>query len=127
MFATSIALFLAPLFPAGYLTYALWKRDRASALGVAAGCFALILVLFAMASAPAQHHALAVSHAHPPIDPRLAEFAWRNLVLGNSTNRLAMWLMRLPTWIGLLALVVPATLLARRAGVSFATEPLVAT
>jgi hypothetical protein len=127
MFATSITLFLAPLFPAAYLTYALWNRDRARALGVAAACFALILTLFAMSTAPAAHHAVALPHAHPPIDPRLAESAWRDLVLGNSTNRPVMWLLRLPTWIGLLALVVPAALLARRRGVTFASESLVAT
>jgi hypothetical protein len=111
MMATSVALFLAPIFPVAYLTYVLWRRDRAFALGTALASFAVIFALFALAAAsPA--HTMAHAHAYPPIDPRLAEASWRDLVLGNTTNRPIMWLLRLPTWIGLAAFVLPAVILS---------------
>jgi len=110
MMATSAALFLAPVFPTAYLAYTLWRRERGIALAAAVASFATILALFAAAAVPWPHHVMA--HVYPAIDPRLAEAGWREFVLGNSTNRPAMWLLRLPTWIGLLMLVVPAVALA---------------
>jgi hypothetical protein len=104
MMASSAALFLAPLFPAAYLTYALWRKDRAAVLGTAVAAFAAIVVLFALAAA-SPPHASALPHVYAPIDPRLAEASWRNFVLGNSTNRPVMWLLRLPSWIGLFILI----------------------
>jgi hypothetical protein len=120
MLATSAALFLAPFFPAGYLTYVLWRNDRAWAPRVALASFVAILVLFVLASVPAAH---AIGHGvHPAIDPRLAEASWRALVLGNTTNRPVMWLLRLPTWVGLLAFAFPALMLARRPSLMLAPE-----
>jgi hypothetical protein len=104
MMASSAALFLAPLFPAAYLAYALWRKDRAAVLGTAVATFAAIVALFALAAA-SPPHASALPHLYAAIDPRLAEASWRNFVLGNSTNRPVMWLLRLPTWIGLLILI----------------------
>jgi len=112
MMATSIALFLAPLVPVAYLLYALSARDRALALTGTVVAYAIVLGLFS-AAAGAPHHA-AVPDLHPPIDPRLAEASWRDYVLGNSTNNSSMWLLRLPTWIGLFALVGSAVTLAWR-------------
>ncbi|MBV9333498.1 MAG: DUF2029 domain-containing protein, partial [Candidatus Eremiobacteraeota bacterium] len=113
MMATSVALFLAPLAPVAYLLYVLGARDRTLALAGTVVAFAIVVGLFyAAAGAP---HVAAVAHPHPPIDPRLAEASWRDYVLGNSTNNAAMWLLRLPTWLGLLALVAGAVTLARRA------------
>ena len=114
MMATSVAMFLAPLFPVAYLTYVLWKREQKVALGVAMLSFLAILGLFAVASATPPHPT-ATPHAFPPIDPRLAEASWRAFVLGNSTNRPAMWLLRLPTWIGLIAFAASAVVLGRKA------------
>lgn len=113
MLATSVAMFLSPLFPAAYLAYAL-TRQRPFALGIAAASLAAICGLFFLHLVPAGPM---VSHAHayPPIDPRLAESGWRELVLGNTTNRPIMWLLRLPTWAGLIAFAGAAIALARKA------------
>lgn len=112
MMATSAAMFLAPIFPAAYLTYELWHRDGTRALIVALASFAIIAGLFTMSATHSPWHA-AGAHLRPPIDPHLAESSWRTFVLRNTTNRPVMWLLRLPTWIGLFALAIPALLLAR--------------
>lgn len=104
MLATSAALFLAPLFPAAYLTYALWRRERAVVLGTVLVAYGIIMGLFVLAAMPG--HTTFGMRAYPPIDPRLAEASWRQFVLSDSTNRPVMWLLRLPTWIGLIGLVV---------------------
>jgi hypothetical protein len=120
MSATSAALFLAPLFPVAYLAYALSGRRLTVALGTALASLCAIAILFVLASQPALHsHAVAL--VRPPIDPRLAEAGWRAFVLGNSTNRSVMWLLRLPTWIGLILLVIAAVALSRKTSVVFAT------
>ncbi len=111
--ATSAAMFLAPLFPIAYLTYELYKRDRALAMATALASFVVIVLLFRL-SLPSTAHAVAAIRTHPAIDPRLAEASWRNFVLGNSTNRPVMWLLRLPTWAGLLAFAVSAIAFARK-------------
>jgi Glycosyltransferase family 87 len=107
MLATSAALFLAPLFPAAYLTYALW-RPGAEVLTTALFGYGVVVGLFILAAMPS--HAMFGPHAYPPIDPRLAEASWRQFVLSNSTNRPVMWLLRLPTWVGLIALAVGSVL-----------------
>jgi hypothetical protein len=114
MMATSAALFLAPIFPAAFLTYAFWHRDRTIAFGVAVAAYAAIFGLFALAAATPPHPS-GIAHALTAIDPRLAEASWQQFVLGNSTNRLVMWLLRLPTWIGLIALAGTAIALLRSA------------
>jgi hypothetical protein len=122
MMATSAALFLAPIFPAAYLTYAFWHRDRKLALAVAVAAYAAIFGLFALAAATPPHPS-GIAHALTTIDPRLAEASWQQFVLGNSTNRLVMWLLRLPTWIGLIALAASAVALMRSAsGTHVGTE-----
>jgi hypothetical protein len=106
MMAASVALFLAPLVPVAYLIYTLGGRDRTLALFGTVAAYAMVFTLFtAAAGAP---HVAAVAHAHPPIDSRLAEASWRDYVLGNTTNSAAMWLLRLPTWMGLAALIAVA-------------------
>jgi len=81
------------------------------ALAVALGAFAVIFGLFELAIGGG--HASHIVREHPPIDPRLAEAGWRQLVLGNTTNSLVMWLLRLPTWIGLIAFAALAAAVAR--------------
>jgi hypothetical protein len=112
MMATSVTLLLAPLVPVAYLLYAFGGRDRTLALAGTVVAYAIVIGLFsAAAGAP---HVAALPHPYAPIDPRLAEASWRDYVLGNSTNNAAMWLLRLPTWLGLLAFVGSAVMLARR-------------
>jgi hypothetical protein len=123
MYATSVALFLAPLFPAAYLVYELWQRDRTLALGVAVASWAAITMLFWLAG-HVHGQPSAQAHFHPPIDPRLAEASWRQLVLGNTTNNPVMWLLRFPTWCGLLLFAIPAALLTRRAPVMISDVPV---
>jgi len=119
MMATSAALFLAPIFPVAYLAYALWQ-ERTVTLAAALAAFVMIIGLFAIAQVPV--HAAAHAQAFPPIDPHLAEASWRQFVLGNVTNRPAMWLLRAPTWIGLIALALSALALSRRPVFSLTPE-----
>ena len=112
MYATSAALFLAPLFPVAYLTYALWRRERATVAAAALAAATAIAVCFGLAAFPG--HLAAAVRVHSPIDPRLAEASWRQLVLGNSTNRPATWLLRLPTWVGLAGFAIGAAGTASR-------------
>ena len=118
MAATSLTLLLAPIVPVAYLTYVLWRRDRSAAFAAGVGAFMVILALFTLAAQPAHH--TATVHVYPPIDPRLAEASWRALVLGNTTNRPVMWLLRIPTWIGLVALAIPSVMMARASVVRLA-------
>jgi hypothetical protein len=115
MMATSAAMFLAPLFPVAYVAYTLSRGDRAATFGTAAVSFALIVGLFALYSV---HHAPMAAHPHlyPPIDPRLAESSWRQFVLPDVTNRPVMWLLRFPTWVGLVIFAACAALPAERGG-----------
>ncbi|MGZ7042190.1 MAG: hypothetical protein ACXVH7_10405, partial [Thermoanaerobaculia bacterium] len=113
MTATSAALMLAPIVPIAYLTYVLGGRRRTPALAAALASFAAIAVLFIIASHSAPNiHAVHVTH--PSIDPRLAEASWRAFVLDNSSNRPIMWLLRWPTWIGLIGLLAAAGVLSRK-------------
>ncbi|MGA7202016.1 MAG: glycosyltransferase 87 family protein [Candidatus Cybelea sp.] len=115
MLAASAVMFLAPAFPVAYIAYTLSRGDRAVALGAAVASFAFIAGLFALYSihyVPMAFH----PHLYPPIDPRLAESSWRQFVLPNVTNRPVMWLLRFPTWVGLIILATCAALLAERRG-----------
>ena len=104
MMATSAALFLAPLFPVAYLVYVLGRRDRTIALAAGLSSLVAILLLFILAAQPPTH-AIANQHvARPFIDPDLAEASWRSFVLANSTDRPVTWLLRLPSWLGLIVL-----------------------
>ncbi len=105
--STSAALLLAPLFPVAYLTYALWRNDARLMIVTAFAAYVVILGLFALYAAP-HVQPLPRPHLYPPIDPRLAEASWRQFVLGNVTNRPVMWLLRLPTWTGLIAFALGA-------------------
>jgi hypothetical protein len=85
----------------------------------------MIAGLFALYAVPA---GLPAGHVHfyPPIDPRLAESSWREFVLPNVTNRPVMWLLRLPTWAGLIIFATCAALLAERGGVRVRVSETVA-
>jgi hypothetical protein len=115
MLATSAAMFLAPIFPVAYVAYTLSRGDRGVTFVAAVVSFAFIAGLFALYSV---HYAPTAPHPHlyPLIDPRLAESSWRQFVLPNVTNRPVMWLLRLPTWAGLIIFATCAALLAEYAG-----------
>jgi len=115
MLATSAAMFLAPVFPVAYVAYTLSRGDRTVTFGAAVVSFAFIAALFALYSV---HYTPMAVHPHlyPPIDPRLAESSWREFVLPNVTNRPVMWLLRLPSWAGLIIFAACAALLAERGG-----------
>jgi Glycosyltransferase family 87 len=111
--ATSAALFNAPLFPAAFLVYTLHGgRTSTLATAVATGCAILLLFILAGRPGPPAHQF--VASAHPYLDPNLADASWRAVALANSTNRFVMWLLRLPTWIGLIGLVVIGCLFTRK-------------
>ena len=117
----SASLLLAPVFPVAYLAYTLGGSNRTYALFAATVSLAGILALLIIASQPAAHTVVHIAHA--PIDPRLAEAAWRAQVLGNSTNRIATWLLRLPTWIGLIIFTVVAIRLIPKHDLVLARAP----
>lgn len=121
MFATSVALFLAPFFPVAYLVYVLVKRERSVALMAALVAFAAIAGLFTLSIA-FPGHPTGHAHLYPPIDPRLAEASWRAFVLANSTNNPVMWLLRLPTWCGLAVFALGAVALYRDQNVRVAVR-----
>jgi hypothetical protein len=108
MLATSLATLFAPVFPVAVLVYVLGGRDRILTLASVVSSLAVIGLLFF-----ASHHSVSHGIVHdvlrPRIDERLAEASWRDFVLTNSTNRLAMWLLRAPTWLGLVGFVLFAT------------------
>jgi hypothetical protein len=115
MLATSAVMFLAPVFPVAYIAYALSRDDRAVTLRTAVASFAFIAGLFALYCVHYTPIATQL-HLYPQIDPRLAESSWRQFVLPNVTNRPVMWLLRLPTWAGLIIFAGCASLLAERGG-----------
>jgi hypothetical protein len=110
MMATSASMFLAPFYPVAYLIGA-FGFPRTAVYTSALASLTGILLLFVFAAHPAgspiAHHA-----ARPFIDPSLAEASWRQFVLSDSTNRPVTWLLRLPTWIGLVTLGLFATMRA---------------
>jgi hypothetical protein len=114
MLATSASLFLAPLYPIAFIARTFWKSTRTLWLLSAVAAFAIIATLFILAE-PSNAHVTIAEHIRPTIDPALAESAWRDFVLNDSTNRLATWLLRLPTWIGLVVMAIVAASASRRA------------
>ena len=105
----SPALIVAPLVPVAYLTWLYCDRRLSPTLIAAIAAVALTFGLNAlMSSAPHNGHVVP-----PPIDPHLSEAAWSRFTQNGSTNTVAAWMLRVPTWIGLGLLLV---LLAREAG-----------
>jgi hypothetical protein len=113
IFATSAALFLAPIVPIAYLVRELWSTKRTTWAIAGLSAATIIVVLFDVSSGQVHHLNVSATHARAFIDPALAEASWRTFVLSNSTNRLAMWLLRGPSWIGLFLLFAAALVLSR--------------
>ncbi|HEX3672361.1 MAG TPA: hypothetical protein VHT92_11720, partial [Candidatus Cybelea sp.] len=109
----SPALIVAPLVPVAYLA---WRYTREGRFALVAGVGAAALLLGLVELVGMTPHVAA--HTLPPaIDPRLAEASWSRFTVKGSTNVLAGWMLRLPTWIALSTLLV---LLARAAGARIA-------
>jgi hypothetical protein len=104
--AVSPALVIAPLFPVGYLAWRYWNGNARIALLAALAAAVLLwgLIQLAGAAPGAATHARALA-----IDPRLAEATWSNFTQKSSTNSIAAWMLRVPTWAGLLLLLTRAT------------------
>ena len=115
---------LAPAFPIAYLAWTTWARSARAATiaAVAAGVLLIGLVLL-YRETPAR----AVNvYASPTIDAGLAEATWSAYARRQSTNGLAVWAARIPTWSGLFILltfgptsIVPALNVNRK----FDSEP----
>ncbi len=111
VWAISPALIVAPAFPVGYLAWRYWNGNARVALlaGLGAAVLEFGLMELAVAAPHAGGHAVL-----PAIDPRLAEASWSLFAHRSSTNSIAAWLLRLPTWAAL-ALLLGLTM--REAGV----------
>ena len=102
LWVVSPALIVAPLVPVGYLAWRYWNGNVQAALLAAVAAAVLVWGLTELAALPA-HMA---THAHAvAIDPRLAEATWGAFTQKSSTNSIAGWMLRVPTWAGLLLLL----------------------
>jgi len=101
--AWSPALGLAPIFPIAYLA---WRYFGGTLLAifVSALLSAALLVGLNQALAAAATHA-GSALTIPAIDPRLAEASWAMFASKTSSGAFGAWLVRLPTWVGLLLLL----------------------
>jgi hypothetical protein len=101
--AWSPVLGLAPAFPIGYLAWRYWNGNlRAVVIAI---IVTLIVVVglnesLALAATHSQH-----LYVGSPIDPDLAEASWGAFTSKSSTGALGAWLVRIPTWIGLMLLL----------------------
>jgi hypothetical protein len=101
--AWSPALGLAPAFPIAYLAWHYWNGSLRAAL-VAALVSGIVIVGLNQSLSTATPHP---SHGYlgSPIDPDLAESSWSVFTSKSSTGALGGWLVRIPTWGGLILLL----------------------
>ena len=121
--AVSPALMVAPIVPVAYLAWRYWSGNLTAILLAAVAAAVLVLGLSTLAQVAVSH----VAHLSvPPIDSRLAEATWSSFTQRSSTNGIAAWVMRIPTWTGLALLLFMSVrlLLARRPQLALATESL---
>jgi hypothetical protein len=106
----SPAFLIAPLFPIAYLAWQFWGGNVRAILVAAFAAAALSTLLIAL---PRPEPHAAVHNVVPVIDARLAESSWSTFTQASSTNGIAAWMVRIPTWAGLLLLL---SLIIREAG-----------
>jgi hypothetical protein len=102
----SPALLVAPLFPIAYLAWRYWGDNLRAILTAGFSAAALSALLIALPR-PAPH--VATQRAMPAVDARLAESSWSAFTQISSTNGIAAWAVRIPTWAGLLLLLLLVT------------------
>jgi hypothetical protein len=101
--ATSPAVGLAPAFPIAFLA---WRYTNGS---VRAAMLAAVIAGILLVGLDHAYVLVAAQHLQPyvgsSIDPRLAEATWSEFARKNSTNSIAAWIARIPTWTGLIVLL----------------------
>jgi hypothetical protein len=98
----SPAFLIAPLFPIAYLAWQFWGGNARAILVAAFAAAALSTLLIALPR-PTPHGG--AHRVAPVIDARLAESSWSTFTQRSSTNGAAAWIVRAPTWAGLLLLL----------------------
>ena len=109
-------MLFAPVFPIGYLAWVYWKELRAALIAaLAAAVIALPVVELPRGplQGPRSHAAV--------IDARLAEASWGDFTQRAARHDAVAWFVRIPTWGGLLLLLV---LMTREAELARARRPL---
>ena len=102
LWVVSPALIVAPFVPVGYLAWRYWNGNVQAALLAAVAAAVLVWGLMGLAAFPAH----TATHAHAvALDPRLAEATWSTFTQKSSTNSIAAWMLRAPTWAGQLLLL----------------------
>jgi hypothetical protein len=112
--AISPSLVVAPLLPVAFLTWWYWHRSLRIALLV--GIAAALLQFGATEAYSLTGATRPTRVAAPAIDPRLAEASWSDYSREDSTNSLAAWAVRIPTWMGLALLLALLTYDATQPG-----------
>jgi hypothetical protein len=96
----SIAVLVSPLYPVAYIARWYWTELRFVLIaGIATA--AITLILISTPHGPAQHISASVG-----IDPKLAEYSWSGFTQTFTRHDVVSWLVRTPTWGGLLLLLV---------------------
>jgi hypothetical protein len=103
LWAVAPTLILAPFVPVAYLAWQYWGENGRTILLAAIAAALLLWGLNTLAAgAP---HGLHVLRGSAAIDPRLAEAGWSAFTQKSTTNTIAAWALRIPTW-GALALLL---------------------
>ena len=96
----SLAVLVSPLFPVAYIAQYYWKELR-SVLLAAIATAAITLLLVSTPHGKAQHIQTVVG-----IDHKLAEYSWSGFTQTFTRHDSVSWMLRLPTWGGLLLLLL---------------------
>lgn len=100
LWAVAPTLILAPFVPVAYLAWQYWARNARITL-LAAIAAALLLWGLSSLAAGAPHALHGLHGGAPAIDPRFAEAGWSAFTQKSTTNTIAAWMLRIPTWGGL--------------------------
>jgi hypothetical protein len=96
----SIAILMSPVFPVAYIARWYWKNLR-NVLLAATATAAITLLLISTPHGHAQRIQASVG-----IDRKLAEYSWSGFTQTYTRHDSVSWMLRIPTWGGLLLLLV---------------------
>ena len=96
----SIAILMSPVFPVAYIARWYWKNLR-NVLLAATATAAITLLLIGTPHGHAQRIQASVG-----IDRKLAEYNWSGFTQTYTRHDSVSWMLRIPTWGGLLLLLV---------------------